>query len=207
MRNAHKVAVAESGSRQQRRTEQTRGRLLEAALAVFVEKGYDGASLGEITKRADLGTGTYYLHFPDKRSIYEAVVRRNVRALQHRWLAERTARKVDGKPDSEISLMVEMVLADLLEDTRLARLVLLDGPPLETWLVEEIGREMAGVLGDGVSEPELVANLVIGVTLTAGRWALTRRRSVPPKRLLAAAIAFCRAGVASASAVGNKRRA
>ena len=194
------MAIAASSSRQKRRTERTRERLLDAALEVFLEAGYDGASLGEITKRADLGTGTLYLHFRDKRAIYEALVRRKLMVLRQQWLGERAARKLDGAPDSEISLMVRIVLESLLEEPRMARLVLLDGPPVETWLVQEIGREMARVLGRGVTAPELVANLVIGATLTAGRWAVTRPRGVKTRRLLADAVAFCAAGVAATRA-------
>ena len=193
-------------SRQQQRTERTRARLVEAAREVFLEHGYDAASIGEITKRADLGAGTYYLHFRDKRGLYEALVRRELQALRARWLEERAARKVNGEPWVEISLMVEMVLDSLLQDLAYANLILLDGPPLETWLVEDIGREMALVLGDRVSSPELVANLVIGATLNTGRWALTRPRAVPTKKLVASAVAFCAAGVAALNTSTKKKR-
>ena len=102
--------------------------------------------------------------------------------------------------------MVEMVLESLLEDRDLARLILLDGPPLETWLVEEVGREMAHFLEGRVNAPELVSNLVIGATLNAGRWALARPRAVSTKRLIADAVAFCAGGVASTNLPKAKRR-
>jgi AcrR family transcriptional regulator len=193
-------------SRQQRRTERTRTRLLDAALELFLERGYDAPSIAEITERADLGAGTYYLHFRDKRSLYEAVVRRELLALRGSWIEERTTRKLGKEPWAEVALMVEMVLESLLQDSNRARLILLDGPPLETWLLEEIGREMARVLGDRVASSELVANLVIGSTLNAGRWALTRSQPVSIKRLVAGTVAFCAAGVAAASAPRKKRR-
>ena len=73
-------------ARQQRRTDLTKARLLDAAVKVFCERGYDDASLSEITARADLGTGTLYLHFRDKRSVYEALVRREGLVVRQRWL-------------------------------------------------------------------------------------------------------------------------
>ena len=200
------MTLAAAPSRQQRRTEHTRARLLDAALHAFLEHGYDGVTTGDIAKRADLGAGTYYLHFRDKRSVYEALVRRELMALKRRWVEERARRKTNGQPWAEISLMVEMVLESLLEDRDLARLILLDGPPLETWLVEEVGREMAQVLGDRVSTPELVSNLVIGATLNAGRWSLARHRTVSTKRLISDAVAFCAAGVAATNSPKAKRR-
>ena len=50
-------------SRQQRRTRATRQKLLDAARAVFAEKGLDLARIDEITDRADVGKGTFYYHF------------------------------------------------------------------------------------------------------------------------------------------------
>jgi AcrR family transcriptional regulator len=179
--------------RNQRRTERTRERLLDAALEAFLERGYDETSLGEITKRADLGTGTFYLHFQDKRSIYEAVVRRQLLVLRTQW-TERRPRRAAGA-SSEIALMVRMVLESLLEQPPLARLILLDGPPLETWLVADIGAEMARVLGERVADPELCSHLVIGATLTAGRWALSASPPRATRSLIARTVAFCSDGV------------
>jgi AcrR family transcriptional regulator len=193
-------------SRQQRRTERTRARLLEAGLELFLEQGYDGVSIGEVTKRADLGAGTYYLHFRDKRGLYEAVVRQALMDLRQRWLEERKAKTLGRDAWAEISLMVQMVLESLMKDPDVARLVLLDGPPLETWLVDEIGREMAQFLGDRVRTPELVSHLVIGATLNSARWALNRPREVPTKRLVNETVAFCAAGVAARRAPKRKGR-
>jgi hypothetical protein len=93
-----------------------------------------------------------------------------------------------------------------MKDPDVARLVLLDGPPLETWLVDEIGREMAQFLGDRVRTPELVSHLVIGATLNSARWALNRPREVPTKRLVNETVAFCAAGVAARRAPKRKGR-
>jgi len=176
-----------------------------AALELFLERGYDEPSINEITKRADLGAGTYYLHFKDKRGLYEALVRRELGVLRQRWMAERTARELSGDPREEIALMVEMVLEALLADRARATLILLQGPPLETWLVEDVGRQMAEFLGESLDAPELVAHLVIGATLNAGRWALTARRAVSTKRLVSDAVAFCAAGVGITNVPKKKR--
>lgn len=41
-----------------------RAAMLDAALAVFAEKGYGGASVDEIAERAEFGKGTIYNYFP-----------------------------------------------------------------------------------------------------------------------------------------------
>ncbi len=58
-------------ARQSRRTD-SRRRLLDAARALFVERGYHATRPQDITKEAGLGHGTFYIHFKDKRDCYFA---------------------------------------------------------------------------------------------------------------------------------------
>ncbi len=58
-------------ARQSRRTD-SRRRLLDAARALFVERGYHATRPQDITKEAGLGHGTFYIHFKDKRDCYLA---------------------------------------------------------------------------------------------------------------------------------------
>jgi AcrR family transcriptional regulator len=60
--------------------QRNRDRLTEAALAVFSEQGA-GASLDEIAKRAGVGPGTLYRHFPTREALQEAVYRDAVEQL------------------------------------------------------------------------------------------------------------------------------
>lgn len=59
-------------------------RLLSAAAAVFAEHGADDASLEEIARRAGVGIGTLYRHFPTRQALLEAVYRDQVEALRLR---------------------------------------------------------------------------------------------------------------------------
>lgn len=58
-----------------RRKEARPGELIQAALDVFVERGYAGARLEDIAQRAGVTKGTVYLYFTDKHELFEAVVR------------------------------------------------------------------------------------------------------------------------------------
>ena len=58
-----------------------RQRLIEAALAAFAEHRADDASLDEIARRAGVGIGTLYRHFPTRQALLEAVYRSQVEAL------------------------------------------------------------------------------------------------------------------------------
>jgi AcrR family transcriptional regulator len=56
-------------------------RLLAAATAAFAEHGADDVSLEEIARRAGLGIGTLYRHFPARQALLEAVYRDQVDGL------------------------------------------------------------------------------------------------------------------------------
>ena len=178
--------VARSTSRQQRRTDQTRARLLDAATELFITHGYDALTLGDVTERADLGTGTLYLHFRDKRALYEGVVRRVLADLYERW---QRSDDVESDPSERVVGMIRATIEQLIERPALGRLCLLDGPPVETWLVGDIAKGMAMVL-DG-AQRGLRASLIIGVALAAGRHYLRSDQQPKARQLLETTLAFC----------------
>ena len=59
-------------------------RLLDTARAAFVEYGADDVSLEEIARRAGVGIGTLYRHFPSRQALLEAVYRDQVESLRAR---------------------------------------------------------------------------------------------------------------------------
>ncbi len=70
-------------------------RLVEAARAVLAERGGE-ASMEEIAKRADVGVGTLYRHFPRRIDLVEAVYRDDVDELV--GLADRVAADLEPWP-------------------------------------------------------------------------------------------------------------
>jgi AcrR family transcriptional regulator len=75
--------------------QRNRDGLLEAAKAAFAEVGPE-ASLDEIARRARVGIGTLYRHFPTRDAIVEAVYRREVQQL-----ADAAPRLADALPPAE----------------------------------------------------------------------------------------------------------
>ncbi|MEZ4606455.1 MAG: TetR/AcrR family transcriptional regulator [Deinococcales bacterium] len=72
------------------RGEMTRRKLLEAAENEFGAKGFHNTSIADITKRADVGQGTFYLYFPSKEDILRELVRYMSRSLRL-YLSEKVA--------------------------------------------------------------------------------------------------------------------
>ncbi len=56
-------------TRQQRHRQRTRDQLIRAAVELTLEKGYDAVTVQDITDRADLGRGTFYIHFKEKEDV------------------------------------------------------------------------------------------------------------------------------------------
>jgi AcrR family transcriptional regulator len=51
-----------------------RRQILEGARKVFLDLGFDGASMGEIARAAGVSKGTLYVYFTDKSRLFEAIV-------------------------------------------------------------------------------------------------------------------------------------
>jgi AcrR family transcriptional regulator len=61
----HLVADEESSKRRQ---------ILDGAHRVFMDLGFDGASMGEIARASGVSKGTLYVYFADKSRLFEAIV-------------------------------------------------------------------------------------------------------------------------------------
>lgn len=85
------MANDHSQSRQvleEERTTATRDAILDAALEIFAERGFYGASMPALAARASVGAGTPYRHFESKEELVNAVYRRCKEALMSALLAE-----------------------------------------------------------------------------------------------------------------------
>lgn len=91
-------------TRRARRKEARPGELLEAALALFVEKGFAATRVEEVAARAGVSKGTLFLYFPSKEALFKAVVRENA----SRHLAD-ALREVEGFTGSSMDLLHEFL--------------------------------------------------------------------------------------------------
>ncbi|HEX4723623.1 MAG TPA: helix-turn-helix domain-containing protein [Pseudonocardiaceae bacterium] len=82
--------------------------LIDTARAVFVEKGPD-APLDEIAKRAGVGPGTLYRHFPNRDALIEAVYRDQVSEL-----ANEAVELLKSYPDEPIVALEQWMRAQVL---------------------------------------------------------------------------------------------
>jgi AcrR family transcriptional regulator len=70
------------GNRFERRKERTRVDLLHAAEQVMAHKGVHGTKVADIAEAADVGVGTFYLHFETKEALFDSLVADTVERLK-----------------------------------------------------------------------------------------------------------------------------
>lgn len=71
-------AITEQAPKRERRKESRPGELLDAALDLFVEKGFSATRVEEVAARAGVSKGTLFLYFQSKEDLFKAVVRENI---------------------------------------------------------------------------------------------------------------------------------
>jgi AcrR family transcriptional regulator len=158
--------------------------ILEAALALFVEKGFAATRLDDVAARAGLSKAAIYLYFEDKIGLFQGVVRQaiggNIGVLEAMLAAHR------GPVAPLIPRLLDF-MASRIEDTpmaSIAKLVLAESRAFPEigrfYLKEVIGRGiplMEGLIARGVAsgefrkvDPAMTARSLVGAMLLAGLW-------------------------------------
>lgn len=66
---------------QEERSERSRNLILDTALKLFAHRGFGATSVRDIAESADISKGNVYHHFPDKESIFRALLDRYFEAM------------------------------------------------------------------------------------------------------------------------------
>jgi TetR/AcrR family transcriptional regulator len=84
------TTATESAPKRERRKEARPGELLDAALDLFVEKGFSATRADDVAARAGVSKGTLFLYFQSKEDLFKAVVRENIANKFPTWQEEFT---------------------------------------------------------------------------------------------------------------------
>lgn len=164
--------------RSQRRAEETRLKIMQAAEACFASQGYDAAGLAEICRQAGVSKGAFYHHFASKQDLFLA--------LLNTWLERLDAQieTIRAESPDVVAAMLRMVevLSPILEE-RKGQLPII----FEFWI--KAGRDpaiwqatiapyrryrdyFAAMIQSGVDrgtlhadDPELIAQMLVSLTV------------------------------------------
>jgi AcrR family transcriptional regulator len=95
-----------------RRKAERPSEIIDAALAVFAEKGFAAAKLDEIAARAGVSKGALYLYFATKEDLFRAVVEQAIAPNLH---LIRTAIGAHPGPISDLLRLIAQRLTDVVE--------------------------------------------------------------------------------------------
>jgi AcrR family transcriptional regulator len=109
------------------RGEETRGRILAAALELFAESGFEGASTRAIAERATVNLPAIQYYFGSKEGLYRAVVEQFSQHMRPAVMpVAESIRAALGDDASPRALLIDLV-ADMVNV--IIALILEDGPP------------------------------------------------------------------------------
>ena len=107
------MSNATAAGRRERTKAANRAAILAAARDVFSAHGYDGASVRDIVRRTELASGTFYNYFPDKASIFRALVEETaVQARRRVRGARRRGAGAEGFVEGGFRAFFELVASD-----------------------------------------------------------------------------------------------
>jgi AcrR family transcriptional regulator len=106
------------GPKFRRRAEARPDEVLDAALALFVEKGFAATRVADIASRAGLSKGAVYLYFPSKEAILEGLVKRAVRPIADNALG--FLENYAGDPRLVIGTVLKMIAGRIADPKLIA---------------------------------------------------------------------------------------
>src|SRR5438067_4009830 len=122
---------------EQARSKRRHERILDAALAVFSQKGYHEAAVDDIAADAETSKGGVYFHFPNKQAIFLALLDRLAVILRERI---ESAVAAQSAPVDRAEAALRVVLETFGSHRRLARLFLVEalgaGPEFNTRMLQ-----------------------------------------------------------------------
>lgn len=196
------------------RGQRTRQRLLDAAEAIFGQRGYFATSVGDITRRARVAQGTFYVYFPSKQAIFAELVRYLSRQLRH--TIQEAVKGLDDRLAVERKGF-ETFLQFVAEHRNLYRLVMQAesvNPAVYRWyyrhFAEGYMRGLRAAMNAGQirrCDPEVLAYCLMGIGSFNGmRYALWDHGR-PPQRVIDSLFDFVARGLAvEGSSVGAPER-
>jgi AcrR family transcriptional regulator len=178
--------------------------LLRAARDVFATKGYHDAKIDDVVAAAKVAKGTFYLYFPDKRSVFEELVDGLFAKLGAAIL------QVDPGEDVEAQVKhnIRAIVAVLLDDPAVTQMMMTFAAGLDPAFAKKIGSfydgvkrlleeslaegQKLGIVAEG--DPDLLATFTIGALKEIFIESAMARRVRPREEIVTALFVFLERG-------------
>ena len=195
-------------NRFERRKARTRDDLIAAATRVLAEKGLHGTKIADIAAAADVGVGTFYLHFPDKEALFDAVVEDTVRRLKSTVDAARANART---PTDEMHAANTAFFRFAHDNREVFKIVFGHAAAYEDLIrraqalfIADIERTVRDGIASGVFAPlppALVAQAVVGMATQVIAW-WTEHEAVPIETVIETTTTLALRGIAPGAPKG-----
>ncbi len=159
-----------------RRAEARPEEVLDAALDLFIERGFEATRVDDIANRAGISKGAVYLYFQSKRAILEGLIQRAVSPIAENVAGLGTS--FEGDPRHLLSMVLKMVGQQLADPHtfKIPKLVLreaiIDPEIAETYrkaVLDKVIPVMVALIRKGIADgylrpvdPELTVRSIVG---------------------------------------------
>lgn len=100
------------------RREESQDRILDAAEAAFARRGFDGVSLKDISRQADVDTSLLHYYFSTKANLFKAVIERRAVTINQTRMASLTAYEAQAGSDLSVAGVLSAYLKPTFEMAR-----------------------------------------------------------------------------------------
>ena len=130
--------------------QQSRARIMEAALELFGSFGYHATSISAIAKKAEISKGLMYNYFESKEDLLHAIIIENIEEYEDRW---NDVFNTEIPPFEKLELAVEKAIEMVREDTHHWQLLtsLAFQPDIMKGLEDVLGQKKVEVMGQLVA--------------------------------------------------------
>jgi AcrR family transcriptional regulator len=196
--------ASDTPNRFDRRREKTRVDLLQAAERVISRKGYHQTRIADIANEADVGLGTFYLHFKTKNEIFIELIEHGAAELRKN-LAE--AKAGVSSPADKLKITIDTILDAAAQAPELFRIVFGHGPAFLDLMVrvheifiDDLRDDLAPAVAD---RADSIAHLTIGMLSQAISWLLASR-DLSHEELKNVTVNFALGGLERAARLANQ---
>jgi AcrR family transcriptional regulator len=175
--------AAKPAANRAERAAERRAAIVEAALEEFIAQGFTAARLDDVAKRAGVAKGTIYLHFKDKETLFEELIRTAIVPLIGRLAAPPSS---SGSVRDALEGFAKTFIQEVANTRRgdIIRLIVAEGPRFpaiaDFYYREVVSRGLAamralielGVARGEIRAPELARfpQIVVAPAMIAVIW-------------------------------------
>ncbi|MFL0252205.1 TetR/AcrR family transcriptional regulator [Clostridium neuense] len=89
--------------------------ILDAAIRIFSEKGYNAATTSEISREAGIAEGTLFRYFKNKKALLAKIVILSSKTIGKNIIAKRLGKLIEKNKDKDLREIVKIIMLDRID--------------------------------------------------------------------------------------------